>query len=91
MALAGWYGYLHSPYYAHAEALRKARQGDAAAQYRLCLDYIGGVGREADMAEAAKWALKARAQGYNCEEKIGDDKIIADLHREMAKQQGNAK
>lgn len=77
--------YLHSPFHMSKVLLEEAAQGSAEAQYKTCLNYALGVGVSKDIAEAAKWALKAEAQGYHCGEKIGGDVYDA-LKAEMARQ-----
>lgn len=77
--------YLRTPQYQAHAARELAEKGDAAAQYRTCLNYAIGVGVSKDMAEAARWALKAEAQNYHCREKLAGD-VYDDLVAEMARQ-----
>ena len=50
---------------ADVAALRqKAEQGDAAAQYGLCVAYFKGKGLAQDDRQAFEWCHKAAKQGY---------------------------
>lgn len=77
--------YLRLPHYQAQAARELAEKGDAAAQYKTCLNYAMGVGGKKDIAEAARWALKAEKQNYHCREKLGGD-VYDDLVAEMARQ-----
>ena len=77
--------YLRTPQYQAHTAQELAEKGDAAAQYRTCLNYALGNGVGKDMVEAARWALKAEAQNYHCREKLAGD-VYDDLVAEMARQ-----
>ena len=46
-----------------AELLKKAKAGDAEAQFHLATMYYVGEGVAQDYAEAAKWIRKAAEQG----------------------------
>ncbi len=46
------------------EFVKKADQGDPAAQFQLGLCYAKGQGVEKDLARACMWYRKAAAQGY---------------------------
>lgn len=78
--------YLRSPQYRAQYELALAEKGDPAGEYRTCLNYAIGNGVKQDIAEAARWALKAEAQGHHCREKLGDGKIYDELVEEMARQ-----
>ena len=78
--------YLRTPQYQAHAARELAEKGDAAAQYRTCLNYAIGNGVGKDMTEAAKWALKAEAQGRHCREKLGEGEVYDDLVAEMDRQ-----
>src|ERR1035438_8547727 len=45
------------------ENLRKAKKGDAEAQYCIGKDYANGRGATRDLVEAVKWYRKAAEQG----------------------------
>lgn len=54
-------------------ALKKARQGDAVAQWNLGLMYQKGAGVSFDVGKADKWYKLAAEQGYvNAEASLGD-------------------
>jgi hypothetical protein len=77
--------YLKMPQHRAQVTRELAEKGDGMAQYWTCLNYAVGIGVKKDMAEAAKWALKAEAQNYNCREKLAG-KEYEDLLEEMARQ-----
>ena len=60
----------------------KAEAGDADAQFRLGVAYIGGVNVGADEAEGMYWLKKSAAQGN-----INADKAIYNLQQAKAKAQ----
>jgi hypothetical protein len=53
--------------------LRKAKQGDAEAQYQMALRYYFGYGTKRNVSEAALWAQKAAAQGQERARTLVDD------------------
>ena len=47
--------YLRVPHYQAQAARELAEKGDAAAQYKTCLNYTLGVGGKRDIPESARW------------------------------------